>query len=487
LKFLIDNSTIKLRLLKKLIEIRRKNLLLFGLALSVSMISLTDSMVNIALPTIIVALHIDLALSSWISISSLLIITCTIIIFGKLGDLKGRKQFTFLGITIFIIGGILCATAQSGILLIVYRGIQGLGSSLLISNIYAIPKDIFPKNKHGRSIGLITFGVYVGLTIGPFLSGLLIDFLNWNSIFLIALPIGIISLIIIQYSFKFEPIEKFKGSFDYIGAITLALMLFSLYLALTFSNKIGWTSIIIIAFLIIFVILFLSFIYIEKRVEDPMIKLSLFKNLNFSTSSFASLLFYISTLSISFLIPIYLKSGLGYFGLMIALTIFPMPLLMSIFTPLAGYLSDKFVNRRISIIGLFIVSLSFLMLAFLNFESPISYIILIISGIGQGLFTAPNVGLILNSVDSTKRGIASSLSTMMRTIGQSGSYAISTAILGIFIPFGLLNTILNGTISPTPDQFELFKSSMQFVFFVMCFINTIALFLIALQFLKKSK
>ncbi|MHA1752897.1 MAG: MFS transporter [Candidatus Helarchaeota archaeon] len=468
------------------IKIKSSSFLLIGLSISVSMVSLTDSMVNVVLPYILSDLKIAFTMASWINIAPLLLITCLIVIFGRLGDLTGRKRFIILGITIYMVGAILCSTSISGMFLIGYRGIQGVGSALLISNIYAIPKDIFPPHKHGQAISIITLGIYIGLTIAPFLGGFLIDYLNWRWIFLICLPIEIIGLIIIQFTYK-SKVKRFnKEKFDYIGAILLALMLLTLYLALTLGNQIGWDVPIIIMF-VIFGGTLIGFILSERKIETPMIPLNLFKKLNFTTSTFAALLFYISTMSVGFLLPIYFKVCFGYYGLIIGLVLFPMPLFMSIFTPISGFLSDKFVNRKISISGLIILFIFFIFMSFLDFNPPYSFVFLSIGGIGQGLFTAANVGMIMDSVDPRKRGIASSISTMMRTIGQSSSYAISTAILGVFLPFNILNAILSGNISLSPDQIELFTSSLHTTFLFMSFFSLSSLILILIQFFNKNK
>ncbi|TFF87953.1 MAG: MFS transporter [Promethearchaeota archaeon] len=465
----------------------RSNLLLFGLSLSVAMVSLSDRMVSVETPFLGEALYIDAALLGWINISALLVMTCSIMIFGRLGDLKGRKKLSYIGIITFLIGSILCAISPNGLVLIIFRCVQGLGSSILISNLYAIPKDIFPPEKHGRAIGFITFAVYLGLASAPFLGGFIVDFLNWRWIFLVVLPLGIVALFIIHKTYKLEPVKQPKEKFDLLGAGTFAITLFSLYLSLTLGNKVGWNNILVISLIFIFIISFIIFIMIEKKSDSPMIKLSIFKNANFSTSNFAALLFYITTMSITFLIPIYLKAGFGYTGLEIAMVIFLMPLFMSIFSPISGYLSDKFDNKKICIIGLVILAISFLFLGTMQFQPPISYIILIFAGIGQGIFTSPNVALVIDSVDQTDRGIASSMTTMMRTIGQSSSFAISTALLGLIMPFTLLNSFLSNTITPTPDQLQLFVSSMQFVFYIMFFICIASLILVSIKFfIKKS-
>jgi EmrB/QacA subfamily drug resistance transporter len=464
----------------------RSNLLLIGLTLSVAMVSLSDQMVSVTLSFLGEALDIDVALLGWINISPLLVMTCSIMIFGRLGDLKGRKKLSYIGIIIFLFGGVLCAFSMTGLQLIIFKGVQGLGSSILISNVYAIPKDILPPEKHGWGIGFVTFGVYLGLASAPFLGGFLIDFLNWNSIFLVVLPIGIVSLIIIHKSYKLEPIKRPKEKFDFLGAGSFAITLASLYLALTFGNKLGWGDTFVISMFIIFSISFIIFIIIEKIIDNPMIKLSIFKNVDFSTSNWAALLFYISTMSVTFLIPVYLKAGFGYSALEVAFVIFPLPLMMSIFSLLSGYLSDRFDNKIIAIIGLAVLSISFLLLGITPFQAPLSYFILIISGIGQGLFTPPNVGLIVGSVDPKRRGIASSISTMMRTVGQSASFAISTALLGLIIPFTLLNGFLSNSIVPNPAQLELFVYGIQFVFFIMFIVCIASVFLIAIQFFRKK-
>jgi EmrB/QacA subfamily drug resistance transporter len=276
--------------------------------IGVFMSSLDGSIVNIAIPSISKDLGTSFEVVQWIPIIYLLVMAVSLIGFGRLSDLKGRKSFFLLGILFFTLSSFLTTFATSGIIIVIFRAIQGIGSSFIAANAPSMITDIFPREETGKALGINVATIYAGLVIGPVLGGFIVQFSSWRLIFFINVPIGIL-LIIIGW-FKLKQIDQgIKGeSFDIRGTILFGLFLSSLLLALTFTNSVGWLSFGVLLLFIISLSSMTFFIYTESKTKYPLIKLSLFRvNRIFSFANFAALLNYIAISGLSFLLSIYFQ------------------------------------------------------------------------------------------------------------------------------------------------------------------------------------
>jgi EmrB/QacA subfamily drug resistance transporter len=446
--------------------------------IGVFMSSLDASIVNIAIPSISRDLGTSFEVVQWIPIIYLLVNAVTLISFGRLSDLKGRKLFFLLGIFLFTFSSFLTIFASSGIIIIVFRAIQGIGSAFISANAPSMITDIFPRQETGKALGINVATIYTGLVIGPVLGGLIVQFSTWRLIFFINIPIGII-LFIIGW-FKLKKIDQGikKESFDFRGTLLFGLFLASLLLALTFTNIVGWFSITVLSLFIISALSIIFFIYVEIRTKYPLFKLSLFRaNRIFSFANFAALLNYIAISGISFLLSIYLQSILDLSPAITALYLLPTTITMAVIAPLSGRLSDKYGTRILTTLGMTIMAIGFILLMIVIGFLPLIYIIItqFIVGIGVGLFSSPNNSAIMNAVEPRDHGIAAGTLSTMRVVGQSISVALLSAILTIFIPIAILNPILsNPTVITDPVAKLEFTKGMQVALIVSTIICLIA-------------
>ncbi|MEJ2249245.1 MAG: MFS transporter [Candidatus Lokiarchaeota archaeon] len=445
------------------------------------MSSLDGSIVNIAIPALSSDLSASFEIVQWIPIIYLLVQAGSLISFGRLSDLKGRKSFFLFGIFLFTFASFLSTLATSGMMLVIFRAIQGIGSSFVAANVPSMITDVFPRKETGKALGINVATIYMGLVVGPVLGGLIIQFSTWRLIFFINIPIGIILIILGWFKLKkINPGIK-EEKFDILGTLFFMSFLVTLLLALTISNQFGWDSIQIISLLVISILSIISFIYIESKTEYPLFKLSLFRaNRIFSFASFAALLNYTAASGISFLLSIYLQSILGISPAITALYLLPTTLTMAIVAPLSGRLSDKSGTRILTTLGLIIMAIGFIILSiFLRFL-PTIYIIItqFIIGIGIGLFSSPNNSAIMNAVEPKDHGIAAGILSTMRVVGQSTSVALLGSILTIFIPLYILNPIITHSMVVTdPTAKQEFVLGMQILLIVSTVICLVGAFL----------
>lgn len=427
------------------------------------MLSLDGSILNIAIPVLMVDLAAPFEVSQWLSIIFLLVMAITLIGFGRLADLRGKRKFFLTGLIIFTVGSFLSAIAITGEQLIVFRAIQAIGASLIAATAIAMITEIFPKQETGKALGINVAGIYLGLVLGPILGGVLVQALTWRSIFYLNVPIGI-GLIILSYlKVKQSEVIVREEKFDYLGTLTFGLFLATILTTLTFGNRLGWTSWLIILLLVISAIGFVAFIYVERRAQFPMLNLDLFrKNRIFATANAAALLNYVATMGVTFLLSIYLQTFLKYPPLIAGFFLFPTSAFMAGISPIAGRLSDKIGTRYLCALGMGIMALGVgILIAILSISIiPIEWILLsqAVLGLGYGIFSSPNQSAIMKSVEKRDLGIASGTLSTMRVTGQSVSIALLSAVLSIFILPHVLNQILThqyvGDPSLIQAQFE---------------------------------
>ncbi len=419
------------------------------------MTSLAGSILTIAIPAISQDLGATWEITQWIPIGFLLVMAITLIAFGKLSDLKGKKKIFILGLIIFTLGSLLSGLAWDAIILVIFYAITGIGSSLLTATSIAMVTEVFPREETGKALGINVAGIYVGLVLGPSLGGILVQFMTWRSVFLVNVPIGIILIIFSLLKLKKSDINIKDEKFDVLGTIFFGIFLASLLVALTLGNQLGWSSFFIILLILMSITSFFVFIFIEKNAQFPMLNLSLFRhNRVFSTANTAALLSYIATSGFFFLSSIYLQTVLGIAPAIAGLLMLPITGMMAIFSPLSGKYSDKIGTKLLTTVGMIILAAGIGLFVLILIFLPIWYIIIsqTIIGIGYGLFSSPNQSAIMNSVEKHQYGIASGTLSTMRVTGQSSSIAILSSVLTIFILPSVLNSIISKqSVSITPE------------------------------------
>jgi EmrB/QacA subfamily drug resistance transporter len=423
------------------------------------------SSVNIALPAIGLDFGADAVLLNWVTNAFLLSAAIFAVPFGRIADIHGMKKIFTYGMIIFTIASIFCAISPSSFYLILSRLLQGIGTAMIFVTGLAIITSVYPPQQRGKAIGINIAAVYVGLSLGPVLGGLMTEYLGWRSLFLLMVPFGILVISLVIWKLKDEWAASRGEKFDLQGSILYCLMLFLImYGFADLPNILG------IVMLVLGIVGLLSFIMWELKVDSPVFNVRLFsQNKTFTYSSLAALINYSATFAVTLLLSFYLQYVRDLDPHVAGLILVSQPIVMAITAPVAGRLSDRFNARHIAAIGMATVTLGLATFILLDGNTPISDIIigLVILGLGFGLFSSPNTNVIMGSVQRKFYGVASATVSTMRLIGQTMSIGIATLIFALFI----------GRVQITPAQFPALLESIHILFIIftaLCFIGIYA-------------
>jgi len=390
---------------------------------------LDGSIVSVALPSMGSDLRLSFAASMWVQAAYLLTTAVLLIPMGRLADQYGRVRFYLMGIAIFALGSLLAALSINGAWLIGSRIVQGAGGALMIATAAAITTAAFPPNERGRALGINVMAVYIGLSVGPPLGGLLVDSLGWRWIFFINLPIGL--MVFLWGSMMLPQSERVDDAprVDVVGATLLGLFLINLLVPLTFATEWGWAAPLTIGLLVISAASLVGFVVVERRVKWPILDLNLLlHNRLFAAANFAALLNYMALFAISVLTAIHLQIVQGRSASATGLLILSQPLIMAALSPFSGRLSDRIGSRVLATGGMVAIATGMVLLGLMPEQAPVwqvaAYLALV--GLGMASFSAPNASAIMGSVRRDQLSVASSFMGTMRTAGQ----ALSVALLG---------------------------------------------------------
>ena len=389
------------------------------------------SAVNVAIPTIAQGLKMDAITASWVPLAYLLSSSVFLLPFGRLGDMYGRKKMFLTGMTTVTIASILASVAQSALVLILCRMLQGMGAAMLFGTGIAILSSVFPPEQRGRVLGLSVSSVYLGLTCGPFAGGWVTQQLGWRAVFIFHVPVVILVIILGLVSLKGEWRGPAGQKFDVPGALIYGATVIALMYG--FSILPGLTGFILI---LLSGFGFVVFFRYEKRLQHPLFNVNLFSgNPVLTYSCIAALIMYSSTFSVTFLMSLYLQTIRGFTPQLAGLIMISQPLIMTLFSPLAGRMSDRHEPRLIASTGMGLTAIG---LAFLAAADPLTQtglivITLMLVGLGFSLFSSPNTNAILSSVDRKYLGAASGTVATMRVIGQMFSMGIVTLVFAVML------------------------------------------------------
>lgn len=422
---------------------------LFVTTLGAFMSPLDASIVSVALPSIAATFEMSYAEVIWIPVAYLLCLATLLLTFGRLSDIKGRKSFFTIGFLIFTIASALCAFAQNGAELIVFRGAQGVGAAMFGATSVAIVAEVFPSEKRGRALGINTLAVYTGLSAGPTLGGIIVQSFGWRSIFYINVPIGVIVVYVAATKLKELTKRKhIKAHFDFLGATSFTGGLSLVLLGLTIVGIVPITSPLIVGALSGGSVLLFVFLIVERtRGKNALLDLSLFRESRlFAAANLSALLNYTAYFAVPYFLSFYFQRLLGYSPISTGLILISMPVPMALLSPLSGWLSDRFGSRLFSSIGMGLIFASLVFMSQLSLQTPIFEVAvaLVTLGVGMGLFSAPNTSSVMGSVDRPRLGVAAGTLATMRFVGQSLSLAIMGAVAATVIPPEFLSTIFAG-------------------------------------------
>jgi EmrB/QacA subfamily drug resistance transporter len=436
-----------------------KNIALLTISLALFFTAFMSSAVNIALPEIGAEFKADAVMLGWVATSYLLTSAAFLIPFGRISDIVGNKKMFGYGMVAYTITSAASALSTSVPMLVGFRALQGISGAMVMANSAALISALFPQGERGRALGIYSSAVYLGLSVGPFLGGLVTEHLGWKYIFLMNIPAGLIVIPLIFGVVKSE----FRGGrgekFDLTGSIIFGVT----FMALTY----GFTALpeVIGAILVPLGILGLFIFYKwETKVKSPIVNLELFKNRAFIFSNMAALIHYAATFAVVFIMSLYLQYIKGLSPENAGLILVAQPAVQAMLSIFSGRLSDRMEPRIVASVGMAVTCLGLILFSFLTQGTPISMIItvLIILGIGLGVFVSPNTNAIMSSIEPKVYGVASATANTMRQVGMVLSMGIAMIVISIYL----------GRAEVTPEHYQTFVTCARVVFIifaVLCF------------------
>jgi EmrB/QacA subfamily drug resistance transporter len=399
--------------------------------LSAFLTPFSSAALNVALPQMGTELSADGITLGWIVTAYQLTAAMFLVPLGKIADIKGRKRVFQIGMWIFALASLLLALAPSSSVMIALRAVQGLGGAMVFGTGVALLTSVYPAEKRGRALGINVAAVYSGLSLGPFIGGFLTQQLGWRSIFHFTAVLGAATAVITARSLKGEWASAMEEEFDLTGSLLFSATIVAVMYGLSSlpAARGFWLAAAGLAGLA-------AFIFCEGRTRHPILHVSLFRhNPVFALSNLAALLNYCATAAVGFLLSLYLHFVKGLSPQETGLVLVSQPIVMTIFSPLAGRLSDRFEPRTIASLGMAFTCAGLFVLAGVGAGSSLSLIVatLLVLGFGFALFSSPNTNAIMGSVDRKFYGVASGAMGTMRLLGQMLSMGISMSIISVFI------------------------------------------------------
>jgi EmrB/QacA subfamily drug resistance transporter len=412
------------------------------------------SAVNIGLPAIGKEFKADAVLLSWVATSYLLAAAVALVPLGKLADIYGRKKIFLGGQIIVTVTYLLAAMAVSAPMLIVVRIFQGVGGAMVYATSIAILTSVYPPQERGRVLGIAVAAVYIGLSCGPFFGGWLTQHFTWRSIFIVNFPLGLAIILLVVWKLKGEWAGAEGDKFDLSGSVIYGLAIVAIMYGVTIIPALASIGVILAG-----VLALAGFVKWETRVRYPVFEVNLFiENRTFSFSCLAALINYSATFAVAFLLSLYLQYIKGLTPQGAGAVLIAQPLVMALFSPLAGRLSDRIEPRVISSLGMALTTLGLILLALINQQTTLLFVIvsLMVLGFGFALFSSPNMNAIMGAVDKKYYGIASGSVGTMRLLGQMLSMGIATLVIAFYI----------GRVRITPDLYPFLISSIKVAFLI---------------------
>lgn len=394
------------------------------------MACLDGSIVNVALPVMARRLSVTMSSIEWVVTSYLIVISATILVFGRLGDIKGKTTVFKWGLVLFAIGSLLCGISSTLTMVVVSRVVQAIGASATMATNQGIITHVFPAEERGRALGISGTFVALGTLVGPPLGGFIVSVASWQYIFLINVPIGILIFI---FGMKFLPKSNdgVNEKLDIKGALLFLVAIVSLFMCVTKGQEIGYNNFMIILGFILAIGSFAAFIILEKRTESPLLQLDIFKNKLFSISVFCAFISFAAISCINIIQPFYLQEVIKLSPSSTGLFMMVYPLILTVVAPISGYLSDKIGSEFLTFVGISFTAVGLIFMSTLNEYSTIGVMMIFVSilSLGNGLFQSPNTSLVMSTVPKHKLGIAGSVNALVRNLGMVFGVSFSTTLL----------------------------------------------------------
>src|SRR5437762_3736784 len=395
------------------------------------MIMLDNTVVNVALPAIKSDLGISQSELEWTVAVYALTFASLLLTGGKLGDLLGRRLIFTIGLAVFTVSSLFCGLSSSAPELVGARAVQGIGAALMMPATLSIISATFAARERGTAIGIWAGVSAMALAIGPLLGGIITEHISWNWIFYVNVPIGVLAVLAAIFVVPESRDTSHEQRLDLPGLLTSAIGLFTLVFALIEAHRYGWTSTLILSLFAISAIALVAFVLLELHQRLPMLDLTLFKSGTFAGANLVAILVTLAMFGIFVFFPIYMQTIRGWSPVQAGAALLPWTILIVIFAPIAGKLSDRVGSRWLMAAGMTVVALCCLLLSTVTLHSTFWHMLpaFILGGLGMSFVMTPMSAAAMGAAPVAKAGVASGVLNTFRQVGVALGIAITGAIV----------------------------------------------------------
>jgi EmrB/QacA subfamily drug resistance transporter len=414
-----------------LAEENRKWWTLGALCFALFMIMLDNTVVNVALPAIQRELGITRAELEWTVAAYALTFASLLLTGGKLGDLLGRRLIFVIGLVVFTTSSLFCGLSQTGAELIAARAVQGVGAALMMPATLSIISATFAVRERGRAIGVWAGVSAVALAIGPLLGGIITEHISWNWIFYVNVPIGVAAVVAALLVVPESRDTSREQRLDLPGVLSSGIGLLAIVYALIEANQYGWTSARILVLFVIGAVALVTFVLLEMHQRLPMLDLSLFRSGTFAGANLVAILVTLAMFGIFVFFPIYMQTFLGWSPTQAGAALLPWTLMIVVFAPIAGKLSDRVGSRWLMAGGMSVVAVCCLLLSTVTLHSNFWNMVpaFLLGGLGMSFVMTPMSAAAMGAAPVDKAGVASGVLNTFRQVGVALGIAITGAIV----------------------------------------------------------
>jgi EmrB/QacA subfamily drug resistance transporter len=403
---------------------------LAAMCFALFMVMLDNTVMNVALPSIQREFDASIAALEWTINGYTLAFAVLLAIGGRLGDIFGRRRGFLFGVTVFAISSATAGLAPSEAALVTSRVVQGIGAAFMMPATLSIITHAFPAEERGKAIGTWAGVSALALAVGPVLGGFLTEEVSWRAIFYINIPVAAGAILASLFAVRESRDETVGREVDFAGVATLTAGLTAIVLALVEGNAWGWGSPEILALLGGGAALLVAFVFVELRVRNPMVEFAFFRSRQFVGANAVAFIVSFAMLGMFFFMALYMQNILGYSPLEAGVRFLPSTLMIVVFAPLSGRLTDRVGPRAPIVAGMLIVTASLYLQSRFAVDTPYSQLVLpfVLMGIGMALVMSPMSTAAMNAVDVSKSGLASGILSMWRMVGGTFGVAVLGAI-----------------------------------------------------------
>ena len=459
-------------------QLEYKWVVMINTTLAVFMASLDNSILTISLPDILRSINATVVEIMWVVMGYALINTALLLPFARLADMKGRVKLFNLGFAVFIAASALCGMAQTGPQLVGFRLLQGVGAAFLLSNSVALLTDAFPAQERGAALGINMMAATTGFVTGTIAGGVITQYLGWRYIFFINVPIGAFAAVWCFLKLREIGAVDRQARFDAGGMISFPLAITSILAALTFVTLGRWgqaqTNLLFAAGLALLV----AFAFLERRVAEPMMDLQLFRIRMFWAGNMALFINALARGSTMFILSWYFQTVIEDPPVTAGLKLLPMATVMALSAPLAGRMADRFGSRWLATVGLCGNTVAmFWMATFpVNADYTLMAICLVLLGLSNAFFNAPNTSAVMAAVPAQRRGVAAGTRSLLLNSGQTMSIALTMAIVATAMSYQTLVALFAGSADAAHGlDSAAFMDGFHKVFFVSALLSVVAI------------